>query len=268
MARLEETTFPRTVIRPGWLGFSGALLAFAAVFVRTLSYDFLRSRLPLYIPLELLYLVLYALPFAFPRLPGRLLHLVFTCQSFLVLVILALDPEFDFVTVLYMLLSYQVAFVFRGRERLVWVVLLILLAGGSLIAFHGLLRGLALSLTTCAAMVVLPAYVRTNQEIEVARLESQALLGELRETHEQLERYAGQVEELASVQERNRLARELHDTVSQLIFSINLTARSAQLLLAKDPRRAAGQIDNLRGMTGESLAQLRSLITQLRPPQV
>jgi signal transduction histidine kinase len=113
-----------------------------------------------------------------------------------------------------------------------------------LIAFHGLLRGLSLSLTTIAAQVVLPAYVRTNQEIEAARLKSQALLKELQETHAQLERYAGQVEELASIQERNRLARELHDTVSQLIFSINLTARSAQLLLVKDPGRAAEQMDH------------------------
>jgi signal transduction histidine kinase len=136
-----------------------------------------------------------------------------------------------------------------------------------LIAFHGLLRGLSLSLTTIAAQVVLPAYVRTTQEIEAARLKSQALLKELQETHAQLERYAGQVDELASVQERNRLARELHDTVSQLIFSINLTARSAQLLLVKDPGRAAEQMVHLRSMTGEALAQLRSLITQLRPPQ-
>jgi signal transduction histidine kinase len=267
METIQERPYIAGVSRPGRLGLSVALLFFMAVFVRTISNDFPRPLLDLYVSLELLFLVLYGLPFAFPRLPAWLLHLVFASQSLLVLVILSLDPEFDFVTVLFMLLSYQAAFAFRGQARLAWLLILIVLNGGSLIAFHGLLRGLSLSLTTIAAQVVLPAYVRTNQEIEAARLKSQALLKDLQEMHAQLERYAGQVEELASIQERNRLARELHDTVSQLIFSINLTARSAQLLLVKDPGRAAEQMDLLRSMTGEALAQLRSLITQLRPPQ-
>jgi signal transduction histidine kinase len=263
----QEQPYPAQIIRPGRLGLSAALLAFAAVFVRTLAYEFLRPNLPVYIPLELLYLVLFALPFAFPRLSGWLLHLIFGVQALLVLGILSINPEFDFVVVLFMLLSYQVSFFFRGRARLAWILVFIGLTGGSLIAYLGVLRGLALSLTTIAAQVVIPAYVRTNQEIEAARLKSQALLEELRQTHAELERYAGQVEELVGVQERNRLARELHDTVSQLIFSINLTARSAQLLLNKDPARAAEQVERLRGMTGEALGQLRSLITQLRPPQ-
>ncbi len=206
---------------PSRLGFSAALLFYAAVFVRTLAYGDLRPNLFLYIPLELLFLVLFALPIAFQRLPAWLLHLVFALQSLLVLAILSIYPEFDFVIVLFLLLSYQVSFTFSGRARFIWILIFIGLTGGGLVAYLGLLRGLALSLTTIAAQVVIPAYVRLNQEIESARLKSQALLVELQESHEQLERYAGQVEELASVQERNRLARELHDTVSQLIFSIN-----------------------------------------------
>jgi len=82
-----------------------------------------------------------------------------------------------------------------------------------------------------------------------------------------LELYASQVEDLAAVQERNRLARELHDTVSQLIFSINLTTRSVQLLLKKEPARVPEQLSRLQAMSTDALTQLRSLITQLRPPQ-
>jgi two-component system NarL family sensor kinase len=76
------------------------------------------------------------------------------------------------------------------------------------------------------------------------------------------------VEDLAAIQERNHLARELHDTVSQLIFSINLTTRSAQVLLSKNElARVADQLNLLQGMTTDALAQLRSLISELRPPQ-
>jgi signal transduction histidine kinase len=69
------------------------------------------------------------------------------------------------------------------------------------------------------------------------------------------------------MQERNRLARDLHDTVSQLIFSISLTTRSAQLLLEKDPARLPEVLKRLQQMTSDALSQLRSFITQLRPPQ-
>jgi signal transduction histidine kinase len=133
--------------------------------------------------------------------------------------------------------------------------------------FLGIINGLALSLTNVAAEIVIPAFIIVNQEIEAARLKGQALVNELQDTHHQLEGYTSQVEELASVQERIRLARELHDSVSQLIFSINLTTRSAQLMLKKDSAHLPKLLIQLREMTTEALSQLRSLITQLRPPQ-
>jgi signal transduction histidine kinase len=63
------------------------------------------------------------------------------------------------------------------------------------------------------------------------------------------------------------LARELHDSVSQLIFSITLTSQAARLLLERDPARVPQQLDRLQEMTSSALGQLRSLIAQLRPPQ-
>jgi signal transduction histidine kinase len=168
---------------------------------------------------------------------------------------------------LFLLLTYQVSLFFSGRSRWIWLVVLVFLTGGSLIFYLGILRGLALSLTTIAGEIVLSVYIRVNHEIELARTESQTLVGELKSTNQQLKLYSDQVEELAAMQERNRLARELHDTVSQLIFSISLTTRSAQLLLEKDPERVSEHLLSLQGMTGDALRQLRSLITQLRSPQ-
>jgi len=178
-----------------------------------------------------------------------------------------LRPQFDFVVVLFLLLSFQVVLFFTGWVRWTWLLVLVLLTGGSLIFYLGFLQGLALALTTMAAEIVLPAYVMVNQDTEKAQLESQLLLSELDATHQQLELYTTQAEELAAIQERNRLARELHDTVSQTIFSIVLTCRSAQLLLDRDPTRVPEQLNRLKDMTADALSQLRSLIIQLRPPQ-
>ena len=129
----------------------------------------------------------------------------------------------------------------------------------------GLLDGLVLSMLIAAVGIFLVSfdllYTRAQQE----KSESQALLERLSRANQQLEEFAAQAEELAAAQERNRLARELHDSVSQSIFSIILTGRSAQLLLARDPGRVPGLLLNLQEMTGEALSQLRSLITQMRP---
>ena len=71
--------------------------------------------------------------------------------------------------------------------------------------------------------------------------------------------------ELSILSERNRLALELHDVVSQKLFSLNLAADTAQTLLERDPAQAASQLQRVRQLTRESLAELRALIMGLRP---
>jgi len=71
--------------------------------------------------------------------------------------------------------------------------------------------------------------------------------------------------ELAAAQEHDLIARELHDSVSQIIFSITLEAQSARLLLDKDPSRVPALLDRLQELTGRALSQMRNLISQWRP---
>src|ERR1700685_3183175 len=71
--------------------------------------------------------------------------------------------------------------------------------------------------------------------------------------------------ELSILSERNRLALELHDVVSQKLFSLNLAADTAATLLERDPVQAAVQLQRVRQLTRESLAELRALIMGLRP---
>jgi signal transduction histidine kinase len=131
----------------------------------------------------------------------------------------------------------------------------------------GLIGGLGLSFLMIAVGTFMISGDRLYFQTYADQEESLRKLMRLKEAHQQLQESAAQAEELAAARERNRLARELHDTVSQQIFSITLVARSAQLLLEKDPARVPDQIDRLQEMTGNALSQLRSLITQMRPPQ-
>ncbi len=77
-----------------------------------------------------------------------------------------------------------------------------------------------------------------------------------------------QSRELSRVSERNRLALELHDVVSQKLFSLVLTAEAAGTLLDRDVEAAGAQVRRLQQLAREALDELRSLIFELRPPDL
>jgi signal transduction histidine kinase len=71
--------------------------------------------------------------------------------------------------------------------------------------------------------------------------------------------------ELSILEERNRLALELHDVVSQKLFSLSLGADSAAMLIERDPVAAREQLARVSELARECLAELRTLILGLRP---
>jgi signal transduction histidine kinase len=74
--------------------------------------------------------------------------------------------------------------------------------------------------------------------------------------------------ELSTLSERNRLALELHDAVSQRLFSLVLTAEAAGELLDRDASAARKQVEKLKLLAQQALDELRSLIFELRPPDL
>jgi signal transduction histidine kinase len=74
--------------------------------------------------------------------------------------------------------------------------------------------------------------------------------------------------ELSMLSERNRLALELHDVVSQKLFSLVLSAEAAAMLVDRDVPAARVQIDRLQQLAREALDELRLLILELRPPDL
>lgn len=243
-----------------------AYLIYVAVVARTLAWTEtdIRDLLPWYLGLFSVYLVLFMALLWRPGPRPVWLHLYFFVQSAVVLALLSLPAHLDFLTGLFVLLSFQAGLVFTGQTRSVWVGIFVLLTGGSLMIYWGALPGLALGLIPMAGCIVYPAYLAVSREIELSRAESQAMLNKLQETHRQLQAYTDQVEELAAMEERNRLARELHDSVSQTMFSIVLNIRSTQILLERDPARIRPQLEQLQALTQAILAEMRNLIAQLR----
>ena len=75
-------------------------------------------------------------------------------------------------------------------------------------------------------------------------------------------------QELSILSERNRLALELHDVVSQKLFSLTITAEAAATQLERDPVAARAHVERLRTLAREALDELRTLILGLRPAEL
>jgi signal transduction histidine kinase len=71
--------------------------------------------------------------------------------------------------------------------------------------------------------------------------------------------------ELTIAEERSRLAHELHDAVSQKLFSLRLTAQAAAALVDRDPSRAKGELHQVAVLAAEAADELRAAVVELRP---
>lgn len=77
-----------------------------------------------------------------------------------------------------------------------------------------------------------------------------------------------QSRELSIVEERNRVARELHDALTQTLFSLTLTSEAAASAVRTDPDRAEAELAQVRSLVDRAFADLRSLIAGMRPPDL
>lgn len=71
--------------------------------------------------------------------------------------------------------------------------------------------------------------------------------------------------ELTIAEERSRLAHELHDAVSQKLFSLRLTAQAVASLIDRDPARAKGELRQVADLAAEAADELRAAVVELRP---
>ncbi len=254
----------QAVRKPGRIALAAIYLYILSAIARTVVSPQVSSLRLQYLVLEGAYLILCTSTLWLTHPPRWLAHLYVVIQCSIVIALVRIYPQFDFVILLFRATSIQAGYFFSGRVRLAWAAALVFLSWGSMVYFNGLQNSLVTTPTVIAAEIVILAYILVNEQVEAATVRSQAMLDELSEVHRKLELYTTQVEELVAEQERNRVSRQMHDTVSQLLFSVSLTARAAELLLHRDPERLQEEIERLKAMTAEALTQLRSLIGQLR----
>jgi signal transduction histidine kinase len=99
----------------------------------------------------------------------------------------------------------------------------------------------------------------TNRVLSERKMRQQ-----LADAHERLQEYAQQVEELAAVQERNRIARDIHDSLGHALTSLNIQMQTAGRLWEKEPRQARSFLSQAQELGKTAMKEVRQSISALR----
>ena len=150
-------------------------------------------------------------------------------QSSIVLALMSIPETQDFFALLFVPLSLEAILVFGRKPGYVCiaiysVLIMILLLGSE----DGPLFGFVMGMFFSGMCFLFGGYAHQIQKAEAARGQNQHIYNDLQLAHRKLQIYTDQAAALAVEQERNRLARDLHDSVTQTVFSMNLATQSAR----------------------------------------
>jgi len=194
------------------------------------------------------------------------IHLYLGVQGALVGILMFLIPGWTMFPVLYCVLSFQAILYLSPNPGVIWIIVYVLVTAASFAIRIRWTEGPIAIVLYGAINAFFGAYAYALRRANAARRESQALLTELQEAHRQLQDYALRAEELAVVEERNRLAREMHDTIGHRLTVASVQLEGAQRLCPSDPQQAASMIGTVRQQVREALTELRATVATLRTP--
>jgi signal transduction histidine kinase len=113
-------------------------------------------------------------------------------------------------------------------------------------------------------IVLVITIARVVAKEKASRTRAEELFAELEVSHQQLKAYAEQVAELATTRERNRLARDIHDTLGHYLTVINVQLEKALAFRDKKPEVADQAVSNAKRLAGEALQDVRRSVGALR----
>jgi len=247
----------------------------AFVFTVLLGYfvTFGRIDVPLSDPISIaliviavLYCVIGVLGFEWVerREDRRWFLLYFAVQVALASVAIWISPIFSALWLMVLPLVSHAVMVYSVR----WTPVIIAVAIGVFVLPSGILindedaTGTLLGLVSGVIFVVV--FTRVVVQADTSRQEVQRLADRLEAVNQQLREYAVQAEELATSKERNRLAREIHDSLGHYLTVINVQLEAARAVLDSDQQAAYQALEKAQTLAKDGLSEVRRSVAALR----
>jgi len=198
--------------------------------------------------------------------PGWPAYLGLAVQTAVTAALMYMSDNWSLFTILFFILSGQAVLLFPIRPAMAWIAGFVAITTIFGVAKWGSPGGMMTLALYGGGYSLIAALAHALASAETARRKSQALVEELQAAHEKMQEYAGRIEELAVVEERSRLAREMHDTLGHRLTVAAVQLEGAQRLIGSDPDRAAQMVGTVREQVREALAELRQTVAALRAP--
>ena len=249
---------------PQWVYYLVAGFYLGTIFLRSiLTYQGSPELYPV-LGVFLFWLVLFVSEPAITNKWSRYFLIYVILQTGLIFLLLRMPGYTDFFASLYVILSMQVMLHWSTRIWVGWIGLCTFVTILLLLNIYEN-QAYALALIYTAANVFYGFYARATRRAQTIHQENLALAQELQAANQKLLAYSTQMEQLTVARERNRLARDLHDSVTQTVFSMTLTIQSALLLLDRDSTKVEVQLDRLSQLAQNALSEMQLLISELKP---
>ena len=199
--------------------------------------------------------------------PARVAAALLLLRAVLIEIVAQLD-DFSFSPFLYLVIPFTAALYFSSRvgyslAALSWIAFVVKF---SLYQpdWYTVPTALHQALLFTVALAFALAMARVIKNERVSRARAEHLLAALEHSHQQLQVYAAQVGELAVAQERNRLAREIHDSLGHYLTVINVQLEKALAFRETRPAEAGQAVGDAKRLAGEALRDVRRSVGALR----
>ncbi|MHB8777932.1 MAG: sensor histidine kinase [Anaerolineales bacterium] len=191
-------------------------------------------------------------------------------QSGLAFAIIHLSGNIGMIFALYMaLVGETIGFLGINRWGILSTIFYLALSLANFVLFAANEGALFWLLTSIPTVIFVGMYVTLYTRQAEAREQAQTLAAELESANKQLTEYAARVEDLTIANERQRMARELHDTLSQGLAGLILQLEAADAHLANNRNdKAQSIVVNAMGQARLTLADARRAIDDLRQSSV
>ncbi|MFQ5616917.1 MAG: histidine kinase, partial [Anaerolineales bacterium] len=193
-------------------------------------------------------------------------HLLMGMQTIIIVLLLVIKPGYTFFIIWFYVLSIETQMRFSRRVGYGWMGVFVLITIVTNVALFDVTDALILLPIYLGGFFFFATFANTTRQAQTARQESLQLLEELQAAHSQLQEYAIQAEELVITEERNRLAREMHDTIGHRLTIAVVQLEGAQRLIPQDPEKAAKMVGTVREQVRGALNELRQAVATLREP--
>jgi signal transduction histidine kinase len=246
----------------------GFVAVVVAAYISALSYS--QSLLTIknasvLIPASIAYLVVGVYGFAYCQRVGKIsvAAIYFFIQLALAVTIMYVGYAGLIMLIMLPLVGQSVVLLSRRWTLLMCALILVIMASPVMMR-GGWEPALRVSLFYLAGIVFVVVFTQTAVNERKTRAEVERLVGELGDAYRKLRDYAAKVEDLATIKERNRLAREIHDSLGHYLTVVNVQIEAARAVLDSDRPRALDGLRKAQLLTQEGLAEVRRSVAALR----